>query len=126
MAYSTTNNPIKAVDGVAVPCPSVFKWGLYDVSSPDSGRTEDTAMQKMRLGQCVKIELQWNAIKTAVASDILNAFNPEYISVTYLDPKAGDYVTSEFYVGDRSAPMYNCLLGVWENVSFNIIERSGV
>jgi hypothetical protein len=74
----------------------------------------------------VKLELEWQNITTAEASAILKAFNPEYITICYLDAMEGKYVTSEFYVGDRSAPMYNCRKGIWSNVAFNVIERSGV
>ena len=30
------------VDGVAMPCPSSFTWGLQDISASESGRTDDT------------------------------------------------------------------------------------
>jgi hypothetical protein len=119
-------NPIISVDGKAVRCPSGYQWKLQDISDSDAGRTEDTVMVKKRIGQCVKLELEWQNITTAEASAILKAFNPEYITICYLDAMAGKYVTSEFYVGDRSAPMYNCRKGIWSNVAFNVIERSGV
>jgi hypothetical protein len=118
-------NPIQSVDGATVPCPSSYTYKLSDISAADAGRTEDTTMDKMRIGQCVHLELQWSYLTTAEVSTVLTAFNPEYISVTYLDAKAGDYLTSTFYVGDRSAPLYNSVKGRWTNVSFNIIERSG-
>lgn len=116
-------NPIVTVDGASVPCPSKFVYGLQDVSAPDAGRTEDTKMQKMRLGQCVTIELQWNYLTDAQVATVMQAFNPEYISVKYKDAVLGTTTTKEFYVGDRAAPMYNSLLGLWESVSFKIIER---
>ncbi len=119
-------NPIKSVGGVAVKAPSVYKWKLQDISAPDAGRTEDGTMDKARIGQVVGIDLAWNNIDTACASAILNAFNPEYITIEYLDPKAGAYLTDEFYVGDRSAPLYNCKMGLWSNVSFSIIGRTAV
>lgn len=118
-------NPLTSVDGKTVRCPTSFVWNLQDISAPDAGRTEDTVMQKMRVGQARSISLSWSYLTTDEISVILTAFNPEYISVTYLDPMVGGSRTSEFYVGDRSAPMYNATLDLWENVSFNIIERSG-
>ena len=118
-----TYNPIKKVDGVAIPCPSAFEYKLSDVSSADAGRTEDGKMHKMRIAQKVHLELSWNYITTDDVSLILNLFDPEYISVQYLDPKANAYVTKTFYVGDRSAPAYNTRMGLWTNVSFNIIEQ---
>lgn len=118
-------NPIRSVDGKAIPCPSGYKYMLQDISASDAGRTEDTVMDKKRIGQCVKLELEWQNIDSDTASTVLQAFNPQYISVCYLDAMSGGYKTSEFYVGDRSAPAYNVRLGVWSNVSFNVIERDG-
>ena len=80
-------------------------------------------MDKMRIGQVRKLELSWQNISVEDAATVLKAFNPEYIFVEYLDAMEGKFVTSEFYVGDRTTPLYNCRLGVWSNVSFNIVER---
>lgn len=125
MATYSELNPIRSVDGVAVKCPSSYIWKLEDVSASDAGRTEDTVMDKMRIGQIVGIELSWSYPTTEEISAILTAFNPEYITVTYLDALKGDFETAEFYVGNRSAPLYNTRIGRWENVSFNLIKRSG-
>ena len=119
----TRYNPIMSVDGVSVRPPSSYQWSLQDVSEPDAGRTEDALMHKLLITQKVKLQLAWQNITTADASAILTAFNKEYLSVEYLDPMAGGYVTKTFYVGDRSAPMYNNTVGVWSNVAFNIIEQ---
>lgn len=42
------------VDGKDVLCPSVFEWGLQDVSAADSGRTEDTQMQKEKIIEMIR------------------------------------------------------------------------
>lgn len=118
-------NPIASINGATIKCPSKYQYELQDVSASDAGRTEAVTMDKKRIGQCVKVELSWAYLTTAEASAILRAFNPEYITVRYLDLLSGAYRTSEFYVGDRTAPMYNAEMGLWENVSFNIIERTG-
>ena len=118
-------NPIASVDGAAVACPSKYQYDLQDISAADAGRTEAITMDKKRIGQAVKLELAWNGVSTADASRILKAFNPEYIQLRYLDLLDGAFRTSEFYVGDRTAPMYNAEMGLWENVSFDVIERTG-
>lgn len=120
------HNPLRSVDGKLVKCPSSYQWKMQDISASDAGRTEDTKMDKKRIGQIRKIEFEWQNVSIADAAAILQAFNPEYIEVCYLDAMTGTYRTSEFYVGDRSTPLYNAKLGVWNNVAFNIIERSGV
>lgn len=119
----TPVNPIYSVDGSSIPAPSAFEWQLEDVSASDAGRTEDIKMHKKRLGQVRRLNLSWWGVETSVASQILQAFNPEYITVRYLDPMEGDFRTSIFYVGDRKAPLWNASMGVWENISFGIIER---
>ena len=77
----------------------------------------------MRIAQKVHINLSWQYVTNADAKTILTAFNPEYVDVNYLDPLTNSYQTKTFYVGDRSAPIYNTRLGLWTSVSFNIIER---
>lgn len=117
-------NPIRSVDGATVPSPSKYQQIVSDVSKADSGRTEDGKMWKEKIGQLAKIELEWNYLTTAQISQVLNAFDDEYLTVEFLDAKAGGYRTAEFYVGDRTAPMYNSRMGLWESLSLNIIERT--
>lgn len=68
-------NPIASVDGVEIPCPSSYQYMIQDISSPDAGRLENTVMDKMMVGQCVKIELGWNNTSSEVVSQVLKAFN---------------------------------------------------
>lgn len=124
MAITDIYNPIREVDGVEVPSPSKYQQIVSDVSKADSGRTEDGKMWKEKVGQLVKIELEWSYLTTPQVSAVLNAFDPEYISVEFLDAKSGSFRVSEFYVGDRTAPMYNSRMGLWEGLSLNIIERT--
>ena len=124
-------NPIQSVKNIAtgatstVPSPSMggFQWEKEDLSDSSAGRTEDGKMHKNRIGSKVAISLSWQNVKTSVASQVLKAFKSEYVEVNYLDPEEGKYVTKTFYVGNRTAPLYNSNLGVWSNISFKIIER---
>ena len=113
------------VDGVEMPCPSSFSWGLQDVSAGESGRTDDAIMHKNRVAQKIKIGLTWNGMDWQTTAKIMQAFDPEYISVRYPDMKSGQYETRTFYVGDRSAPVKWWFRGkqIIEQISFDIIER---
>ena len=127
-AFTPGDNPLKSVDGVSVKPPDAddgYKWELEDVSSSDAGRTEDVVMHKKRVGQVDAITLKWSRLTTAEISTILKAFNPEYITVEYLSPLEGEFVTKEFYVGNRSAPMYRSDINLWGEVTFKIIARGG-
>lgn len=117
-------NPIYSVNNLSVPSPSAYRWSKFKVSSPDAGRTEDATMHTETITNKVKLELSWKNVSIADASTILDAFeDSEYLSVKYLDAKLGDYVTKTFYIGDRNAPLYNSALGIWESVSFDLIEQ---
>lgn len=112
------------VNGVALPDPSEFTWGLQDISDSDSGRTEDGLMHKNRIGQKVTISLGWNNPTPDKVATILQAVNSEYISVTYPDSLTGYNETKTFYVGDRTTPMkwWNVKGKVYSKLSFNLIE----
>ena len=113
------------VDGSEIKDPSVFEWGLQDISAADAGRTDDTIMHKNRVGQKRKIKLAWNNPTPQETASILQAFDPEYITVTYPDAKSGGRETRELYVGDRSASMRSWATTYrrYTQVGFDIIER---
>ena len=113
------------VDGVDMPNPSSLKWSLQDVSIGDSGRDDTGKMHKGRVCQKRKLEIAWAGVTPAVASQILTAFNPEYINVRYFDAMENAYAIRNFYVGDRSAPVKIWAVGqkIYESISFDIIER---
>lgn len=113
------------VDGVTMPCPSSWQWGLQDVSAGESGRTDDALMHKNRVAQKRKIQVGYSGVKDTVAKTVLQAINPEYINVYYYDLMEGAFQTRTFYVGDRSAPFKWWWDGkhILESLSFDLIER---
>jgi len=125
MAFTPGMNPIQSVDGKACPCPSEFGFEIQDASAPGAGRTEDVKMHKKRIGQTEAFRLVWAYPDTQTQAKILQLFDKEYFTVTYVHPKLGDFTTDEFYVGDRSGGMYNSKMNCWLPLSFSIIRRSG-
>lgn len=118
------------VDGVPIKAPSAITWSVQDVSTPDAGRTLDGVMHKERLplpgGQKRKLKLEWAVVRFGTESrSILQAFTPEYISVTYPDPQEGDLVTKTFYTGDKETQFKTWWTGsqLMTSLSFAIIEQ---
>lgn len=114
------------VNGVLLPCPSSFEWGLQDVSASDSGRTQDAIMHKNRVAQKRTLSVSWNAPTWKDACTIIQAVNPEYVQVEYPDPLSGNqHEVRTFYVGDRSVPFKYWWIGnqLMESISFDFIER---
>ena len=109
----------------AVKTPSSFQVNIYDESAPDSGRDITGLMHKNTIATKRTISLGWNNLTKTECESIMTAFMAnEYFAVKYYDP-TDDTVqkTGTFYLGDRSAPLYNWTLGIYSSVSFNIIER---
>ena len=128
MAYYTIKRLRKAYTSDAystmpIEC-SAYKWNLYDVSSEDSGNTQNGQMQKMMLGQKTKLELEFQNISLANCSALLQLFNNEYTEIEYFDLYTNGYKTEVFYTGDRAAPLYNFKLGIVEKLTFNLIGRN--
>lgn len=118
-----SDNPIRAVNGAAVPAPSKYHWKESDVSSPDAGRTLDGKMHKETIAKKVHIDLEWQNVGDSVAQTVLQAFSQnEYFQVTYWDYRAMAFLTKTFYVGDRDVDAYNRVLKIG-TIAFNIIEQ---
>lgn len=115
---------ILQVNGVWIPDPSSLQWGIQSVSDENAGRTTDGLMHVNLITRKRKLELEWVGVSFAVASEILNAVNPETFNVTYLDALTNTRLTKKFYVGDRTAMVYSYSDGYkrYQNVAFNIIE----
>ena len=115
---------ILQVNGVWIPDPSSLQWGIQSVSDSNAGRTTDGKMHVNLITRKRKLELAWNGVSFAVASEILKAVNPETFNVTYLDALTNTRLTKKFYVGDRTAMVYSYSDGYkrYQNVAFNIIE----
>lgn len=112
--------------------PDKYEWGLNDISSSDTGRTQDAGctMQKNRLAQKRKISLAWNNPSIKDASKILKMTNPVYFYVRYLDVMEGRFITKQFYSGDKTSPFRQITLvdpngnrTTMSTLSFDIIER---
>lgn len=112
-------------DRTYVKSPSSYEYHLEDVSKSTAGRTEDALMHKQMIGQVCSLNLSWNNIHTEDVAALLQMFDAEYFYVNYLDAKTGEYRTDKFYCGNRATPMYSGILGLWSNVSFNLIRQEG-
>lgn len=84
--------------------PSKLTWGEQDISTEDAGRDQQGEMHKNTVARKVRLEVEWVMPTMAQSSEILQAFDPEYVYLRYPDPKRGGLVIKRFYMGDRSAP----------------------
>jgi hypothetical protein len=120
------DNIVIKVGGVTLPKEvSKFKWKKSDVSAKNAGRTQDVKMHKNRVAKKRTLGLGWVNLTKEQIHQILVAFDPEYIMVTYWDPLAGTDVTKEFYTGDMEANVKWWAKGHerYSTLDFDVIER---
>ncbi len=111
------------INNTSIPTPSSFKVGINDISNAE--RNAKGTMLMDRVATKRKLDLSWKTIEANDLSRLLNLISSTFFFVKYPDPVTGTLTTKTFYVGDRSIDMFSYTNGkpVWENVSFNFIEK---
>lgn len=101
----TNIGSLVSIAGVNVPKgASTLSITYYDVSDPDAGNSITGSMWKGVIGCKRKLEIMWNALYPQTIQAILTAVKGlNSFAVRFYDPESGDYVTSNFYAGDRKS-----------------------
>ena len=94
-----------AISGIALKTPQSCTWGLQDISSEDSGRTNDGLMHNNVVAQKRKLSVKWGPCTWAEATKITGFCKNKgsQLSVTYPDLLTGSMITKQFYTGDCTA-----------------------
>lgn len=103
--HTTNLGSLVSVNGIQVPkgC-STLSITYQDTSDSDSGRSSLTgSMWKGYIGTLRTLKCAWNSLYPDHIREILQAVKGlNRFPVRFFDPESGEYVTSDFYVGDRS------------------------
>ncbi|MDY2627017.1 MAG: hypothetical protein SOW08_01680 [Lachnospiraceae bacterium] len=113
------------VDGKRVKDPSTMTWGLKDVTSGDTGYTEDGIYHKTAIATKRKLSLGWNFPTPEETAAILQAFNPVYVDVTYYDAMSGQEETRTFWSDGKNAPVKMWTAGkkLYTSITINLEEQ---
>jgi hypothetical protein len=111
------------IGGVNLPTPTEYQVGIMDLSKAERNVRGEMIIERIATKR--KIELGWSYLTGAQYSQILNAVDPVFFSVTYFDPKSNGTKTGTFYCGDRQAPMmwFKNNVASWKDVKFSLIEK---
>lgn len=108
--------------------PSSLEWQESDLdSSEGSGRNIRGEMFRDRITVKRKLSVTFPPMLTSDISKILKAIEPVFFNVTYPDPKAGEDVTMNVYVSDRTVPVYrfdkDAKQWLWQGLALEFMER---
>lgn len=111
MAF-TNAGTIKSINGVTVREPKTHKFTLQTINDSDAGRSDSGKWYGGVIGYAVTLDLGWTACSTEETQTIIDALTAKAeFPVEYYDPHIGDYVTANFYVGDRTASFTQFWIG---------------
>ena len=103
---------------------------LSDLDSENSGRNANGKMMRDRIrggaSALRKISVKCRPLTNNEMGNITRALSGlAFVSVYYPDPYTGANKTSNFYVSDRTAPVYRAVDGqfLWSGLSFNLTEE---
>ena len=90
----------------------------------DSGRAANGAMQRTMLGTVYTYLIKMPPCDTKTIKRGLKELTGASQVCEFFDPITGDMRKSTYYVGDRTAPVYNFSNDIWDAWSFNMIEMN--
>lgn len=118
---------ILQINGVPIADPQTLTWDIYDLDSESGGRNQLGEMFRDRVAVKRKLNCTWGPMEPAEMATLLKAMDEVFFTVRYPDAHDGTYREGEFYVGDRSTPMYmwneEKQKYLWSGLSANFIER---
>ena len=82
-------------------------------------------MHRLRVSKKVRMDITCRPLKAEEISIVLNAIDPEYVTVQYDDPKDG-YVTKTMYANNNPATFHTRKRNGtewWSGVTFPLIEQ---
>lgn len=111
------------INGVNITSPKALSVTINDVDSDKTTRNAQGNLLRDRIAVKRTLSLQFPPLTNSQISTLLNAMSGVFFTCNYPDPMVGGNVTKTFYVGNRTAPMFNYNTSLWESVSFELIEQ---
>ena len=112
-----------SINGVAIATPKTFEATVSDLDG-ESNRNANGELIRDRIAVKRKLNLEWGPLTQSETQTLLNSVSSVFFTVTFPDPMSG-VVTKTMYVGDRTAPAYQCINGEvkWQGLKMNFIEK---
>lgn len=111
------------INGVDIPTPTSYSVSIQDLSNAERNATGTMIIERIATKR--KIELGWSYLTKEKTSILLNAINPVFFNVQYIDPQTGGIKSGTFYCGDRSIGLIDFKNGKprYKDIKFNLVER---
>lgn len=101
------------------------KWQRSDVDGASAGRDLNGDLRRNRMATKRRLDITCRPLKAEEAALVLTAIMPEWVTVHYTDPQAGE-VTKTMYANNHPASYLMLAENGqewWDGISFPLIER---
>ena len=115
---------IDGVDIVPYIAHGGVQWQRSDVDGTDAGRDLSGTLRRNRVATKIRLDITCRPLKDTEAQTVLTAIMPEWVSVKYTDPQAGE-VTKTMYANNNPATyLMKSPDGSewWNGITFPLIE----
>ncbi len=103
-----------------------LKWQRSDVDGPNAGRTLDGEMNRDRVATKIRWDVTCRPVTSSELAKILQAIEPEYVTVTYMDPTTNKKKNGTFYSNNIPAQFLMVNSGgveYWTGLTFPLIQK---
>lgn len=104
-----------------------IKWTRNDIDGPNAGRTQGNAtMIRDRVAIKIRLDITCRPLTAAETSKVLQAIEPEFVTVVYDDPMSGEVASRTMYSNNIPATfLLHRPDGTdwWSGITFPLIER---
>lgn len=103
-----------------------IKWSRNDLDGPNAGRTLDGTMFRDRVGIKYRWDITCRPLLQSEFATLMQALQPEFFNLQYVDPITLETVTEEYYSNDIPAEYELVNLGKEVRVmgvTFPVIQR---
>ena len=101
------------------------KWQRSDVDGTDAGRDLNGDLRRNRVSTKRRLDITCRPLKHEEARIVLTAIMPEWVSVNYTDPQAGEITLTMYANNNPASFLMREKNGVewWTGITFPLIER---
>lgn len=101
-------------------------WQRADVDGPNAGRTMNGDMVRDRIATKVRWDVTCRPLKSAELSVVLQAIQPEYVTLNYTDPVTATEQSTVFYSNNIPVSFSHITPGGeewWIGLTFPLIQK---
>lgn len=112
------------IDGKALKPTATISVGRNKLWNKEAGRSITGDFAGNVVARKVNLNITWKYLSEDEASEIAEALDPDFIQITYKDPRTKQMLTKTFYAGNEVYTVYNYAIEhcVYEGLPISLAE----